>query len=344
LNWQFSCRCWRRWPLISHQLTLAGDAMTDSPREHDLRTETGVCPCDFDQQFPQRYWEAHSAADGSSALGIPCPRCPIGIVRRFPDRKGMKLYCSSCGVIETPGSTGQQPAQPLDVSHLPMGDPHPIDLVRAGRDPVTGQPAQPDYKCACLEFWDSHHPECPTGLGRIAASSEPAQPHPEEKCQQCDRQNVVWSAPNDLWNSVMGSPNGIVCPTCFIVMAAAAGIDRVWRVEPQPAQPGSELVRNLRMWGRPDETDHDDADTRVRRALCEEAASALTAAQQRIAALESELSNERARNIHTCHDQCERPLCVAGRRIRELERENADLRCRALPILPEQDGDLPEMP
>lgn len=81
------------------------------------RTEPGVCPSDFDQQFRQRYWEAHSAADGSSALGIPCPRCPIGIVRRFPDRKGMKLYCSSCGVIETPGSTGQQPAQSSRLLH-----------------------------------------------------------------------------------------------------------------------------------------------------------------------------------------------------------------------------------
>jgi hypothetical protein len=50
----------------------------------------------------------------------------------------------------------------------------------------------------------------------------------------------------------------------------------------------------------------------------------LTAAQQRIADLESELENERARGIHTCHDQCQRPLCVAGRRIRELEALNAE--------------------
>lgn len=44
----------------------------------------------------------------------------------------------------------------------------------------------------------------------------------------------------------------------------------------------------------------------------------LTAAQQRIAELERDLENERARGIHTCHDQCERPLCVAQRRIAEL--------------------------
>src|SRR5690606_307951 len=40
----------------------------------------------------------------------------------------------------------------------------------------------------------------------------------------------------------------------------------------------------------------------------------LTAAQQRIADLESDLETERARGIHTCHDQCQRPLCVAQRK------------------------------
>jgi hypothetical protein len=58
-------------------------------------------------------------------------------------------------------------------------------------------------------------------------------------------------------------------------------------------------------------------------AQVDERAQRLTAAQQRIAALEGELENERARDIHTCHDQCERPLCVAQRRIRELEHQLA---------------------
>lgn len=48
-------------------------------------------------------------------------------------------------------------------------------------------------------------------------------------------------------------------------------------------------------------------------------AKQLAAAQQRIAELERELENERARGIHTCHDQCQRPLCMARRRIAELE-------------------------
>lgn len=46
---------------------------------------------------------------------------------------------------------------------------------------------------------------------------------------------------------------------------------------------------------------------------------ALEMLKGRIADLESELKNERARGIHTCHDQCERPLCVAQRRIAALE-------------------------
>lgn len=44
----------------------------------------------------------------------------------------------------------------------------------------------------------------------------------------------------------------------------------------------------------------------------------LAAAQQRIAALERDLKNERARGIHTCYDQCPRPLCVAHREIADL--------------------------
>lgn len=47
--------------------------------------------------------------------------------------------------------------------------------------------------------------------------------------------------------------------------------------------------------------------------------SALAAAQQRIAELERELANERARDTHSCHDQCELPLCVAQRRIADAE-------------------------
>jgi hypothetical protein len=56
--------------------------------------------------------------------------------------------------------------------------------------------------------------------------------HPEATCERCGGPNVVWFAPNDLWNRVVGSPNGILCPTCFIRAAEASGVEAVWRVTP----------------------------------------------------------------------------------------------------------------
>lgn len=49
--------------------------------------------------------------------------------------------------------------------------------------------------------------------------------HPESKCEKCRGPNPTWSADNDLWNKVIGSPNGILCPTCFFILAESKGID-----------------------------------------------------------------------------------------------------------------------
>jgi hypothetical protein len=49
---------------------------------------------------------------------------------------------------------------------------------------------------------------------------------------------------------------------------------------------------------------------------------AIAQRDDRIEELERDLDNERARGIHTCHSKCQRPLCVAHRRIAELEGEN----------------------
>lgn len=53
--------------------------------------------------------------------------------------------------------------------------------------------------------------------------------HPEDTCQRCGGRNPVWYAPNYLWNGVMGSPNGIICPTCFYVAASNRNIDVIFR-------------------------------------------------------------------------------------------------------------------
>lgn len=54
----------------------------------------------------------------------------------------------------------------------------------------------------------------------------------EEKCKACGGDNPVWSANNELWNKVNGSPNGILCPTCFVKMANEAGI-KMFGIKPQ---------------------------------------------------------------------------------------------------------------
>lgn len=64
------------------------------------------------------------------------------------------------------------------------------------------------------------------------------------KCEDCDRPNPVWFAPNELWNLVMGGPEakgdpgGMLCPNCFMERAEKAGIvPTAWFVAPSPAPP-----------------------------------------------------------------------------------------------------------
>lgn len=61
-----------------------------------------------------------------------------------------------------------------------------------------------------------------------------ARAHPEDFCQRCKRPNVVWFAPNHLWNKVVRANNqpGILCPICFVELAEAIGIHEVWKVAP----------------------------------------------------------------------------------------------------------------
>lgn len=64
--------------------------------------------------------------------------------------------------------------------------------------------------------------------------------HPENTCGRCGGPNVPWSAPSPLWNEVMrgGDINatdtenhkGIVCPTCFAILAQEAGVADLWRL------------------------------------------------------------------------------------------------------------------
>jgi hypothetical protein len=75
-------------------------------------------------------------------------------------------------------------------------------------------------------------------------------PHPESSCQRCGGPNRVWYTPSPLWNAVMrgGSINGteefggIVCPTCFMVLAEEQGIASMWRLDAQLVHADLELT------------------------------------------------------------------------------------------------------
>jgi hypothetical protein len=56
--------------------------------------------------------------------------------------------------------------------------------------------------------------------------------HPEDICQKCGGDNIVWFAPNDLWNKHRGEFN-ILCPMCFIALCEAGGVDAIWSVRPK---------------------------------------------------------------------------------------------------------------
>lgn len=48
---------------------------------------------------------------------------------------------------------------------------------------------------------------------------------------------TYWRAPDDLWQRVIGSPHGVLCPSCFTERAAAKGIRVYWTPREIAADP-----------------------------------------------------------------------------------------------------------
>jgi hypothetical protein len=81
---------------------------------------------------------------------------------------------------------------------------------------------------------------------KLAAGKRKKKPaegqHPEEICHRCGGPNVSWFSGSVVWNPVMRKDgkdkfDGIVCPTCFAILAREAGINDVWRFEPMLLPP-----------------------------------------------------------------------------------------------------------
>ena len=82
---------------------------------------------------------------------------------------------------------------------------------------------------------------------------------PEARCHRCGTPDSNdWSAPSPLWNEVMrgGSINGgpepycgVVCPTCFMVLAQRAGVASRWRLyADQVHRPLETVTPSGRVW------------------------------------------------------------------------------------------------
>ena len=61
----------------------------------------------------------------------------------------------------------------------------------------------------------------------------------EAICQECGGPNVVWFAPNPIWNLAVDNERQLIlCPVCFVVRAEARGINpTAWVVSPEDARP-----------------------------------------------------------------------------------------------------------
>lgn len=82
--------------------------------------------------------------------------------------------------------------------------------------------------------------------------------HPEDRCHCCNAIFAPWTAPSPLWNAVMRAGgsidgdelyDGIVCPTCFAMLAEARGLADRWRFSAQRVKVELETVTpSGRIW------------------------------------------------------------------------------------------------
>lgn len=110
---------------------------------------------------------------------------------------------------------------------------HLLEGVRRGYLQVVGVDDNGETLYRLTDAGRAYVEAMPTG----AVPGKPAE-HPEARCGRCGNPNVQWVAPSPLWNAVMRGGDidgaeqydGIVCPTCFALLAEAAGVASGWRL------------------------------------------------------------------------------------------------------------------
>jgi hypothetical protein len=134
------------------------------------------------------------------------------------------------------------------------------------------QSAAPAERCDTI--WNETQTRCTLGAGHIGECSFPASAHDDRNtqslcikeplvdarpCMDCGKPNLVWFAPNNIWNQVFPDRVGLVCPNCFIERAERSGLKHAWLLTPETgveeahAQEISEMASSLaqlREWAR----------------------------------------------------------------------------------------------
>ena len=72
-----------------------------------------------------------------------------------------------------------------------------------------------------------------------------------EYCHDCGiEQPVVWTADDDLWMLVNGSPYGVLCPRCFGIRAEKMGLFLRWKPTVESAAGGGTEQFSLAAYDR----------------------------------------------------------------------------------------------
>lgn len=58
--------------------------------------------------------------------------------------------------------------------------------------------------------------------------------HPEDVCERCGRNNIVWFTDNELWNNIAGQKGfHVLCPICFVSIAERYIEVTAWKLVPE---------------------------------------------------------------------------------------------------------------
>lgn len=133
--------------------------------------------------------------------------------------------CGGSGrIIERlPKLPGAREAFPVD-KPCPGCDDPACPNKEAKRCPTCTSP-DPDIAYWPDAPWPQAERPCPDAFHTAPMPTEGEM----ERCRSCgESYPQVWAAENDLWNAVIGSPNGTRCMPCFDREAHAAGFSPYW--------------------------------------------------------------------------------------------------------------------